>query len=277
MLLIGKVQQVNQLTEQLKVSEGKVAELEGLKADLSRRIENLQTEFKQSEERITSLRTQLSSATTELERSTTNLAEFKERAERLDQERSQLQAQVASVAGERDAAKEHLQRLEKDNTELERAVGRLRERLTLLDRDYKQLADKLADVEARPNSSLAIVSSSGPTSHAAPSSEATRAPSTIPGTVELPPIIVRKDQAGMSLPVRGRVLEVSEPNNFIVMDKGSMDGVRVGMVFDLLRGAGTVGRAAVVRVRPQLSACDIIRASTPGPLQAGDVAVQSGP
>ena len=103
------------------------------------------------------------------------------------------------------------------------------------------------------------------------------APSAISGSVELPPIIVRKDQAGMAIPVRARLLEVNEPQNFVVVDKGSADGVRVGMAFDILRGAQAVGRATVVRVRPQLSACDIIRRQTSGPLQPGDVAVQSGP
>jgi len=95
--------------------------------------------------------------------------------------------------------------------------------------------------------------------------------------VELPPIVVRKDQAGMSMPVRGRIVELNEPHQFIVVDKGSMDGVHVGMVLDIVRGATTIGQATVVRVRPKLSACDIVRTKTPGPLQIGDAAVQRSP
>jgi len=37
-----------------------------------------------------------------------------------------------------------------------------------------------------------------------------------------------------------------------------------------------VGRATVIRVRPQLSACDIIRSSTTGQVQVGDLTVQNG-
>ena len=44
------------------------------------------------------------------------------------------------------------------------------------------------------------------------------------------------------------VLESNDEHHFIVIDQGSMDGVRVGMVFDLLRGETPVGRAAAVRV-----------------------------
>ena len=81
----------------------------------------------------------------------------------------------------------------------------------------------------------------------------------------------------MSMVVRGRLMEVNETHNFVIVDKGSDDGVRIGMAFDILRGTASVGRATVVRIRPHLSACDILRAKTPGPLQIGDLAVQSGP
>ena len=96
------------------------------------------------------------------------------------------------------------------------------------------------------------------------------------GTVELPPIIVRKGQAGVSPPVQGQVVEVNESHGFIVVDKGSLDGVRIGMIFTILRGGTVVGRASVVRVRPQLCASDIVRAGTPGSLEVGDVAIQNG-
>lgn len=87
---------------------------------------------------------------------------------------------------------------------------------------------------------------------------------------------MRKDQAAIATAVRGRLVEVNDPHNFVVVDQGSQDGVRVGMAFDIVRGTNTVGRATVVRVRPHLSACDIVRAKTPGPLQSGDLAVQAG-
>ena len=158
-----------------------------------------------------------------------------------------------------------------------RSVSRLRERLTLLDRDYHQLTEKVAQLQTNPPSGISVASAAGPTTMVASDGLASPPMAMPEATVELPPIIVRKDQAGMSMPVRGRLVEVNEPHNFVVVDKGSQDGVRVGMVFDILRGSSSVGRATVVRVRPQLSACDIVRQRTPGPLQAGDVVVQKSP
>jgi len=164
--------------------------------------------------------------------------------------------------------------------ELEQSAARLRERLALLDRDYRKVAEQLAGLQTAPHPGVSVVSSYGPSATQPTGSAETNQqglPSLIAGTVELPPIIVRKDRAGMSIPVRGRLVEVNEPHAFVVLDKGSLDGVHVGMVFDVVRGSSTVGRATVVRVRPQLSACDVLRQHTVGPLQSGDEVVQRSP
>jgi len=96
------------------------------------------------------------------------------------------------------------------------------------------------------------------------------------GTVELPPIIVRKNQPPTLELVRGRVLDVNTPHHFIVVDKGSRDGVRAGLVFNVMHGDILVGQATVARVRPQLSACDMVRTNTSAQIRVGDQAVQSG-
>ena len=93
-------------------------------------------------------------------------------------------------------------------------------------------------------------------------------------TVELSPIIVRKDQAGVASSVQGRVVEVNEAHQFVVVDQGREDGILLGMTLDVIRGTARVGRVRVVRVRPQMSACDVIRSDTVDPLQVGDAVAQ---
>jgi hypothetical protein len=95
-----------------------------------------------------------------------------------------------------------------------------------------------------------------------------------PQTIELPPIVVRKDRAGVESVAQGRVVEVNEAQQFVVVDQGSQDGLLLGMTLDVVRGAARVGRVRVVRVRPQMSACDIILSDTAGALQVGDVVAQ---
>ena len=281
----GQVEQTKRVQQQLAVTQQQVSQLQAQNQELSQQIESLQDERKALDDRLTSLRTQLATATSNVERSRVNLEELTHRIEQLASERTQLQQQVERLTGDRDAANQQVKQLQQAKAELERSVQQSKERLALMGRDYRKMEQKVAELEARPLAGVeSVVTTTGEmtlgatTMSSTPSSTVERAaPSSISGTVELPPIIVRKDQAGVSALVRGRLMEVNREHHFIVVDKGSLDGVREGMAFDLLRSGSTVGRATVVRVRPQLAACDVVRAKTPGPLQVGDVAVQSGP
>ena len=98
-----------------------------------------------------------------------------------------------------------------------------------------------------------------------------------PQTIELPPIVVSKNQAALAAPVRARLIEVNRTHQFIVIDKGSGDGVRIGMTFEILRGGGMVARAVAVRVRGRLAACDLVSSRSGGRPQVGDVVVQLRP
>jgi outer membrane murein-binding lipoprotein Lpp len=281
MMLSKQRQQANQirtLSTDLAASQDQVAQLEAKNRDMLAQMSTLQAERKGMEERVEALRKQLTDATDELKRVNVRFEDFQLQYEQLEGERGQLQSRLAEVISEREAAQQRGDHLAADNAKLERTVGRMRERINLLDRDYRQISKKLSDIESSPRPGLNVLTEV-PASAAALAAQS--APSVLPAmpglnAIELPPIVVRKDQSAIASPVRGRLVEVNDSHNFVVVDQGSQDGVRVGMAFDIVRGASTVGRATVVRVRPNLSACDIVRAKTPGPLQSGDLAVQVG-
>ena len=277
--LLGQLQRTKR---QLLQSQQDVTRLTNEQEAATQQLGELQSERKKLQERLESLQAQLATVNVDLERSRAALQEQTGRQEQFSRERERLQADVAHLTQERDEAQKNVSRLEDDNTELERGVKRLRARLSLLDRDYKHLADQFAVLEAAPHSGVNVVTSVGPlTSRSlasvSPVTPTNPPPIAIPGTVELPPIIVHKDQAMMATPIRGRLLEVSDEHNFVILDKGSQDGVQVGMTFDIVRGSSSVGRATVVRVRPKLAACDLVRDKSPGPIQPGDLTVQRGP
>ena len=275
-LLMGQMQQTKRLEQELNSARQQIQDFQNQNLQLTEQINGLQDERKELEGRINAVREQLTSVTTQLERSQLTLQEAEARQSWLSEERTHLQTQVASLTTERDTANTRIRTLEQDKAERERSLSRARQRIAFLDREYRKAADRVAQLELMPNAGVNVIGSVGPSSGPA-ASASTPAPSAISGAVELPPIVVQKDQsAAMGTPVRGRLLEVNSPHRFVVVDKGSDDGVRVGMAFDVVRGSATVGRATAVRVHPKLSACDIIPARTPGPLQAGDLAVQSG-
>ena len=102
------------------------------------------------------------------------------------------------------------------------------------------------------------------------------AASHIPGAVELPPIMVHSDIAVAVQPVTGHVIQVDPIRRFAILDRGSTHGVKAGMVFSVLRGTVPVGRATVVRLRPNLSACDTLPMDRAEEFRVGDLAVQVG-
>jgi len=278
LLFMGKAREVSQLQQQLLSAKQEAAQLDAQNQESSRQLSSLQSERKTLDEKLSSLRTQLSSSTAELDRSRQNMQEFESRFEELTQERDKLQGRVGEVIGEREEARKRADALVKEKAEIERSASRMRERLALLDRDYRRLSEKLEALSAPPEPTMGLANTRDlPVSATASAIAGASFSSAIPGAVQLPPIVVSRSQpAAMTPAIRGRLVEVNEPHHFVVVDKGSENGVRVGMVFDVLHEGSAAGRATVVRVRSKRSACDIIRPQTPGPLQVGDLAVQSG-
>ncbi len=273
-VFLGQSQQLQVVKQRLATVQQDAAKQRAENESLTQQLTGLQTERKTLEERFASVRTQLASATDDLEKTRASLADLAAQHKQLTTERSALHVQVATLTSERDEARLKSMRLEQRNDEVTRVLNRMRERFALLNRDYKQVSDKLATLASTPPPSINLVGTVGSPESSAPPASAASAPV---GSVELPPIVVRTDGGASSWAVvRGRLLDVSPTQNFVVVDRGSQDGVRVGMEFDILRGSVSVGRATVVRVRPKLSACDIVRSKTPRQLQVGDTALQSG-
>ena len=268
--LTQETREVERLKQEVKRNQEQASALEARNQELGQQLTALQGERKGLNDRIAGLTAQAASATSDLEQSRASLDELRGQNDQLSAERTQLQEQVTDTITEREHIRKRLQALEEENGELKDTAGRVRERMMLLERDYQQLQDKLASGEASPaaDATASITTTVDPSATTAP-------PSSVSGVVELPPIVVRPEQADSSAAVRARVMEVNDPQGFVVIDRGSAEGVRMGMAFEILRGVQAVGRATAVRVRPHLSACDIAHPQTAVPLQVGDVAVQS--
>jgi len=281
-VLTSLLQRLASLKRQLAETEQTLQSLTDQHEELQHELATIEATRKGLEEQLNVLRNQLASTGGELERLRGTMSELQVRNEVLQDDNIQLERQVSQLTRERDESTDRAHRLEQEKENLQRSASRLRERLALLDRDHQQLASQLAELKQQssvsyqsgPRPDVTVAASTYPSSP----STLTASPSLgTPHSVELPPIVVRKDQAGTGLPIRGRVVEVNEAHRFVVIDKGGNDGVWVGMTFDVLRSGGTVGQAVAIRVRPQLAACDMIGSRSPGSVQVGDLAVQRGP
>ena len=281
-------QKSSSLSQQLTAAQQQLADKDAQYDQAMQQVAALKGDNKTLKDNLSSLRDQLASAQRQTEDLGLKLKAFDQEKAELTEEKTKLMARATSAAKERDELAQKVKTLDQDNTTLQRSVSRLRERLAWLDRDYRQVAEQLAKLQAeRANAVNESVSSySSPDLSSAPTTAQLPDPaaastvrpsaSASSGMVELPPIIVRKEQpAGMSAPVRGRVIDINTVHHFLVVDKGSQDGVQVGTVFNIVRGATPVGRTTVVRVRPQLSACDLPEA-TANQVHVGDLVVDAG-
>ncbi len=263
--------------QQLQLAQQDIARLLEHNDQLAEHLQTLKLERDTLEERVFSLGVQLSSMTSELERAKSRLAEAQHIATQLADTQAKLQEQLASARDAKEESVRQLERLHQEKAELRRAASRLRQRLALVERDYRGVAAQLAQSVATPHPGVHVVSSIGSAGAPAPRSAAERSVALTPESVMLPPVIVRNDPRGAAMPVRGRLVDINGTHRFVIIDKGLLHGVREGMRFTLFHDDVPVGQAQVVRVRPQLAACHLLDPATTQRLREGDAAVQQAP
>jgi hypothetical protein len=69
----------------------------------------------------------------------------------------------------------------------------------------------------------------------------------------------------------GQVLAVNEENNFVIIDLGQTDNVRVGQIFSVYRANQKIGSVEVIQTRNEISAADIKSVSSGSKIKVGDV------
>jgi chromosome segregation ATPase len=82
------------------------------------------------------------------------------------------------------------------------------------------------------------------------------------GEVELAPIVVNAGSAPAkmaqeSIRKAGNIVSINEENNFVVINLGEKDNIRVGDTLKVYRDRNAIGTVAVIQVRKDISAADI--------------------
>ncbi len=87
-------------------------------------------------------------------------------------------------------------------------------------------------------------------------------------TVEMPGLLVKEGREAVPS-FRGTILKVNPDYNFVVINRGSGDGVVSGTRFRVLDGDREVGEVAATRVLPDMTVADINAAQTRRQLRTG--------
>jgi predicted nucleic acid-binding Zn-ribbon protein len=93
-------------------------------------------------------------------------------------------------------------------------------------------------------------------------------------TIQLPPIVVRPQQQMGSADVpsvgdRSKIISLDKENNFVVVNAGQSNNIKVGDTFRVYRDGQNIGAIEVIQARDRISACDIKNETTP--LRVGDL------
>lgn len=93
--------------------------------------------------------------------------------------------------------------------------------------------------------------------------------------VQLQPIVVKASQdetkPGKTLPTAGQVLAVNDENNFVIIDLGQDDEVKVGQTFSVFRNSQKIATIEVIQSRKEISAADIKHIGSGAQIKIGDV------
>ena len=281
-LFLEQGQHARRLEQQLASAQAQVGRLQEQQLALTQQLSTVQADRRALDERVSSLSVQLSSAISELQHANERLATTQELARALSQAQEERETQLARVTSERDAAQREADDLKQGQADLTRSVAHLHQRLALLDRDYRELSAQVAAAKAEPpvSSGFAVAAVPAPAMDSippAPPSDVRAASRPGQAGIELPVVRVETAPAAPSGALQGHLVSVNEPHRFVIIDQGGEDGVREGMVFDILQQGAPVGRAIAARVHQKLTACNLPNDGRTTPLLIGDLAVQQNP
>jgi predicted nuclease with TOPRIM domain len=235
---------------------------------LAKKLDGLQADNRRLQEKINAVAAELQKAGKDKEEAqgkyTLVVKERDELAEKLrakaavEQERDKLKAEGQGLKQKLDAAEKQAAALKAVSASQE-DLSTLKNENQLLKEQIKGLSGRKIELEKR----LAQLQAGGtqPDAAAAPVSAVGQ------DSVELAPIVVRPSGESVAKqkapPSSGKIIAVNRENNFVVIDVGENDGIKIGDAFQVLRHGNPIALVEVIQVRSTISACDIKNEASP--------------
>lgn len=92
--------------------------------------------------------------------------------------------------------------------------------------------------------------------------------------VQLQPIVVKaseEEPGKKAKSAAGQVLAINEENNFVIVDMGEDQGIKVGQTFSVFRNTQKIATLEVIQTRKDISAADIKNVSPGSKIKIGDM------
>lgn len=226
----------------LKLSDRNVeiVELKQQNANYKVKIDSLKAERDEIIQEIKYKTDLVNNLSLELARTKNDKKFVKDRLDKLGNENKELRDQVRRLVSSKGALEKSIVRISKDKAQLSK-------KLEHSENMIQSKIDEIWDIKDDLDQTI----------------ETTRDMHIDEG-IELPPIVVSADNTsvpfdpGMSSPgFNGKVVSINEDNNFVIVDLGENDGVKLGNVLSVYRDDKYIARLEVIQVRKDISAADI--------------------
>lgn len=185
----------------------------------------------------------------ELVREKNDKIQIQESFKVIKNENATLSRQLKSLNSRKVEFERKLQQIQEDKSALERRLNDMETMLTDKISKINELKEQLDAIRA------------GRPVEAKPEQE---------NSVELPPIVVRPQEASGATEaapaqsvLSGKVLALNRDNNFVIIDLGEDAGIKVGDIFNVYRGGESIGAIEAIQTRKGIAACDIKKETKP--------------
>lgn len=259
--------QVEALKEKLKQTQLDMDALRTEKSSLSLEYNNLHRDSAELQ-RVTEYNQKMSDhLTKELASEKTDKLELSRRFMALKNENKSLRHQLNTLGNHRLQLERKVFDLQSKNSALEKTLNNMevymKQQMVTID----SLQDQISSSRSRKSLLESKYDATRLTNRAMSESGSSRS-----GSIELPPIVVKPQGQGQyysgsygsgGMKDGAKVISVDRDNNFVILNLGRIDGVKIGDTLQVYRFDQPIGIVEVLQVRDRLSACDIKRETSP--------------
>lgn len=242
--------QIDNIRMELKTIQINNEQLEREKAALGLDIDSLRRENADLKRQIEYNQKIMDSIAQELVREKSDKMKIQEGFQPLKNENDALSRQLKGLYAKKTGLDRKITDLQQDKSVLGKKVTDMETMLTDKISQINTLKEQLENIRGGPNDA-GNAAISGPEKK---------------DTVELPPIVVRPQEGavnaapvagGAPVAASGSVLTVNKDSNFVIIDLGEDNGVKVGNSFKVYRGMDNIASIEVIKVSRSVAACDI--------------------
>jgi chromosome segregation ATPase len=233
--------EVESLKDKIGQDSLQIVELKQKNQELELKIDTLESEKSQIETTIMNNEEMTNRISLELARAKNDRKFEETQVGKLKEENLELRGQLKELITSKNALEKSIIRLTQDKVKMEKKIGQTE---TIIQSKIDEIWEIKDSLDQSIKSSGVATSTND--------------------EVELPPIVVKAGNEttnfnkSMSSPgFNGKVVSINDENNFVIVDIGETQGLRLGDTLSVYRDSKYIARLEVIQVRKDIAAADI--------------------